>query len=278
MLVSLVIVVGLCGRDSLAQEATASSGATETSTTQPSPTQATKTAAVNEVPTEHPLLPAINIAQKSLEAMQTINDYEATFVKQERVGGQLVKQSMQMRFRERPFSVYLHYGEELAGREILYVQGKNGNQLLAHEGSGLKSLIGTVSLAVTSAEAMQENRYPITMIGMRKMLETVLDQWQEETKYGEVSVKYYPQAKLGGRPCKVIESTHPQPRRQFKFHKTRLFLDRETELPVRVEQYGFPAMPGAKPPLEEEYTYSNIRTNTGLTDRDFSTANPRYSF
>ena len=156
------------------------------------------------------------------------------------MNGKLVKQSMQMRFRDKPFSVYLNFAGDVAGREILFVQGKNGNQIQAHEGSGLKSLVGTVSLATDGVEAMQENRYPITMIGMRKMLETVLAQWQEETKYGEIDVKFYPEAKLGGRPCQVIESSHPQPRRQFKFHMTRLFIDAQTKLPVRVEQYGFP--------------------------------------
>lgn len=237
-----------------------------------------KTAAINEVPTQHPLLPAISLAEGSLKTLQTIGDYEATLVKRERLNGQLVEQKMRLRLREKPFSVYLRFAGENSGREIMYVQGRNGNQMLTHEGSGLKSLVGTVSLATDGAEAMQDNRYPITRMGMRRMLESVLQQWQEETRYGEVEVKFYPHAKLGGRSCKVIESVHPHSRRQFRFHKTRLFLDTESRLPVRVEQYGFPAMPGAKAPLEEEYTYTEIRPNVGLTDRDFSVSNPQYNF
>lgn len=237
-----------------------------------------RTAALNEVPTEHPLFPPIQLARRSLEVLQSIRDYEATFVKEERVNGRLASQTMLIRLRENPFSVYLLYGGDDAGREILYVQGQNNNQLQAHEGRGLKSLVGTVSLATDGVEALQDNRYPITMIGMRRMLETVLTQWQQETLYGEVDVRFYPAAKLGGRPCQVIESTHPQPRRQFKFHMTRLFIDAETRLPVRVEQYGFPPTPGDKPVLEELYSYSNIRTNVKLTDLDFSTDNPSYNF
>jgi hypothetical protein len=237
-----------------------------------------RTAATTEVPTQHPLFPPIQLAKKSLQAMESLTDYEATFVKEERVNGNLVTQTMQIRLRESPFSVYLLYGGDDAGREILYVQGQNNNQLHAHEGRGLKSLVGTVSLAADGVEALQGNRYPITQIGMRRMLETVLTQWQQETLYGEIDVRFYPDARLGGRPCQVIESTHPHPRRQFKFHLTRLFIDSESKLPVRVEQYGFPLRPGGTPVLEELYSYSNIRANVGLTDRDFSTKNSQYSF
>jgi len=237
-----------------------------------------KTAAITAAAADHPLHSAIGLGKKCLARMNSIEDYEATFVKRERVNGQLTQQTMQIRLREKPFSVYLRYAGDLAGREILFVRGKNNNQLLAHEGSGLKSLVGTVSLATEGVEAMQDNRYPITMIGMRRMLETILAQWEEETRYGEVDVRFYPDAKLGGRHCQVIESTHPQPRKQFRFHRTRLFIDVETGLPVRVEQYGFPPMPGAKPQIEEEYTYADIQTNVGLDDRDFSTSNPEYNF
>jgi hypothetical protein len=237
-----------------------------------------RTAAISAIPTGHPLQPAIHLARKSLAAMDSVSDYEATLVKEERLKGKLVKQTMQIRLRENPFSVYLRFGGDVAGREMLYVQGKYNNQLRAREGSGLKSLVGTVSLAVDGVEVMQDNRYPITMIGMRRMLQGVLTQWEEETRYGEVDVKFYPNATLGGRTCEVIESSHPQPRRQFSFHMTRLFIDVETRLPVRVEQYGFPTISGAKAPLEELYSYSNIRTNVGLSDVDFSTRNPNYGF
>lgn len=239
---------------------------------------AVRTAAIHEIPAEHPLLPAIKLARTSLAAMESVTDYEATLHKEERLNGKLIQQTMRIRLRESPFSVYLSFDGDSAERELLYVQGKYNNQLQAREGSGLKSLVGTVSLATDGVEAMQGNRYPITMIGMRRMLQTVLTQWEEETRYGEIDVKFYPNARLGDRSCQVIEATHPQPRRQFPFHMTRLFIDTESRLPVRVENYGFPRMPGAKPPLEELYSYSDIRTNLGLSDLDFSTENPDYNF
>ncbi len=227
---------------------------------------------------EHPLIPAIRLAQSALTKMQAIDDYETTFLKRERVNGRLVEHTMHMKLREKPFSVYLKYGEPYVGREILFIDGQNGGKMWAHEGSGLRALVGTVSLDPQGAEAMDGNRYPITMIGMRNLLETIIDQWKQESVYGEIDVKFYPDAKLRGRACKVVEASHPRRRRQFKFQKTRLYVDDETKLPIRVEQFGFPETEGGEPPLDELYEYSNLHTNVGLTDRDFDRKNPKYSF
>ena len=129
-----------------------------------------------------------------------------------------------------------------------------------------------------SDEVRSESRHSITDIGLRNMLKMIIGRWEDEAKYGECEVQYYPQAKLNQRECLVIECTHPRPRKQFKFHISRLYIDKETNLPVRSENYGFPAQPGAKPPLLEEYTYSELRTNVQLTDRDFDRNNPAYKF
>lgn len=226
---------------------------------------------------EHPLRPAIRIARGSLEKLQSVRDYEAVLTKRERINGELQHEVMRIKFREEPFSVYLKFGGENAGREVLYVEGRNQNNILAHEGSGLKALVGTVSLAPTSPEVLAASRHSITDIGLRNMLRMIIERWEDEADYGEVEVQYYHNARLGERACLVVECTHPRPRRQFRFHMTRLFIDKETQLPVRVENYGFP-MAGAMAPLEEEYTYSELRTNVGLTGTDFDRNNPSYAF
>jgi hypothetical protein len=59
---------------------------------------------------------------------------------------------------------------------------------------------------------------------------------------------------------------------------TRLYLDAATKLPVRVQNYEFPARRGGKPELVEDYFYQNLRVNTGLKDIDFDTKNPLYRF
>jgi hypothetical protein len=158
------------------------------------------------------------------------------------------------------------------------VKGQNENQLLAHEGSGLKSLVGTISLAHESPHVRAENRHPNTQIGMRNLNDQVIAGWEYEGQFGESTVQYFPEAKIGGVSCPAIECMHPQPRRQFKFHLTRLYIDAQSNLPVRVENYAFPTAPGQQPPLIEEYTYVKVQTNKGLTNQDFSPKNPAYKF
>lgn len=231
-----------------------------------------------ETQQEHPLIPALRLARQSQKVLDQVNDYEATLIKRERIDGNLIGQRIAMKLRKSPFSVYMKYERPNAGRQILYVEGQNQNQLLAREASGLTSLIGTVSLPIDSPQVMAENRHPITDVGMHRMIEMVIEQWELESKYGEIDVQFYPQAKMGNAECEVIETTHPRPRRQFKYHLSRVFIEKQSRLPIRIENYGFPQQANTPAPLLEEYTYLNVRTNVNLTAADFDRANRNYSF
>jgi hypothetical protein len=225
----------------------------------------------------HPLVPALEHAYKAREVLAGIKDYQGSFTKRERLEKKLRTSVMSVKVRTEPFSVYLLFHEPNKGREVIYVEGRNNNQLLAHE-TGFAALVGTVSRAIDSPDAMAGNRYPVTMIGLHHLLDRVIQQWEAEAQFGEVDVLYRPSNKLAGVECKVLESKHPQPRKQFKFHQTRLWIETESGLPVRVEQYDFPARGDQEAPLAEEYTYSKLQLNPGLTDRDFDIKNPNYAF
>lgn len=226
---------------------------------------------------DHPLTPALGHARVCLEKAEAMPAYETTFVKREVVGKSLINQQIRMKVRHDPFSVYMYFENPHEGREVIFVEGRNNNNLLAHE-TGLAGLIGTLELSPTGSQVMSENRYPITQAGIANMVRAVIAQWEEELKFGETEVKYYKDAKVGEFTCKVIESIHPQPRRQFKFHITRLWIDDVTGLPVRVQQFGFPTSTDAKPPVIEDYTFSNIKPDVRLTDKDFDVRNPNYKF
>jgi len=227
---------------------------------------------------EHPLTPFLKLAKQSRDAIASVHDYEALFTKRELVGRTLFTGQMMIKLRQEPFGVYLRFVDANAGREVIYAGPRYRNQLQAHEPpGGLRSLVGTVSLDPRSPTAMAEGRHPITNIGMQKMIEAQIDLWKEEMKFGECECQFYPNAKLQGTECQVCECTHPTPRRQFKFYRTRLFIDKKTNFPVRMEQWGFP-VGGSEPPLIEEYTYTDIKTNVGLTDSDFDVRNRKYHF
>jgi hypothetical protein len=110
------------------------------------------------------------------------------------------------------------------------------------------------------------------------MLETAFAIWEVDKKDPAVDVKFFPNAKLGEQACQAVQITHPQPLREQKFHLSRIYFDKETKLPVRAERFGWPRKSGDQPPLLEEYSYTNLKKNVGLTNADFDVRNPNYGF
>ncbi len=240
-------------------------------------TLSVRSASADEAAKEHPLVPAIRHAKVCLEKARVMKGYECVFAKKEVVDDEMIAQTMKMKVRHQPFSVYMYFQEPSEGREVIYVEGQNEGKLLVHE-TGLASLIGTLALAPDDSKVMAENRYPITKAGLANMVSTIISQWETESKYGEYDVKYFEDAKVGEYQCRVIESSHPQPRRQFPFHMTRLWIDEKSGLAVRVQQFGFPKKKDAKAPLMEDYTFTSIKPDVRLTDRDFDKENPSYNY
>ena len=226
----------------------------------------------------HPLYKLLEVAYKSRDELAAIEDYKCIFSKQELLrNNKLLKTTMNLKFREKPFSVYLNFIDVNAGREVIYVKGKNDNNLLVHE-AGVKAFLGTFQINPTSNDAMSENRYPVTSIGLKNMLDTVIKQWETEGKYDGITTQKRPNSKLPtGEACTVYEAIHRQ-YKEFKFHTTRLFIDDSTGLAIGVQQFGFPAKNDKAPPLIEEYFYVQIKANQKLTDVDFDPKNQSYSF
>lgn len=71
---------------------------------------------------------------------------------------------------------------------------------------------------------------------------------------------------------------HPVPRREFRFHIARVFIDDELRLPVRYEAHDWPDRQDGQSELLEEYTYINLKLNNGFVDNDFSIKNSQYHF
>lgn len=226
-------------------------------------------ARIAETPESNPLLPALKMGQKALTSLEEVADYEAVFVKKEVVNGKLVEQKMQIRFREKPFSVRLKFIAPNEGREVLYMDGRNGNKMLVQE-TGLASLVGPVSLDPRGSLAMQYTLHPITQIGVKNMLSRVLDHWLAERSSDSVSVKFYPNARIGQTECQVVEATHPAEGPAVRPHRVRLYIDKNNNLPIRVQHVTIPSGTGEQEAVIADYAYLNLKTNIGLTDKHFS--------
>jgi hypothetical protein len=232
----------------------------------------------------HPLQPALELARKGLAGLRSsIKDYSCTVVKRERIDGKLKDHEyLFAKIRHEPFSVYLYFlaPQEVKGQEVIYFDGRNDGNMLAHAGSGVRAMVGTVSLKPQSMLAMQGNRYPITEIGVENLARRLVEVAEHDKQFGECEVNFYPNAKVNGRICTCVQVQHPVPRRNFRFNLARVFIDDEWTVPIRYEAYDWPQNneAGGQPVLLEEYTYMNMKINNGFTDADFDPKNTGYKF
>lgn len=229
---------------------------------------------------EHPLLPVLKWAKEGRPEIAEIKDYTALMMKQENINGEIQDaQVMDVKIRHKPFSVYLkfRYPENIAGQEVIYIEGQNDGNMLAH-GVGVQGRFGTVKLDPNGPIAGRGNKYPITDIGMLTLIDRLVAVGEKDVKYGECEVKYYENIKDKDREYTMIHVEHPTPRKNFMFHIARILVDNELNVPVRYESYEWPTEKEEKPKLIEIYSYNNLKLNVGLTDEDFSVDNPNYGF
>ncbi len=237
----------------------------------------------------HPLDPALKRAEEGLKLIkETVSDYTATIIKRERIGGKLKEHEfIAAKIRNGkekdgkvvvPFAVYLKFlkPQAVAGREVIWVEGANENKVIAHE----TGLLGfkRFYLPPDGMLAMMGQRYPITNIGMQRLIEELLMRGANDLKHGECEVKFYKGAKVDKYVCTLIEVVHPVQRDHFTFHRARIYIDESLGVPVRYAAWSWPTEQGGEPVLEEEYTYRNIKLNVGLTDADFDPDNPAYDY
>ena len=208
-----------------------------------------------------------------------VEDYTCTLYKRERIAGRMTPlHIMSMKVRTRPQSIYLKFQQPAHGREAIYIAGRHGSKVLAHDVGLNKILAGTLALEPTSSRAMEDCRHPITEAGIGPLLHTLAKRWAIELDEDETKVSFRDDMLIGPRRCTMIESAHPHRRSEFLHHMVRVYIDQELGLPIRFEAYDWPRHPGSEPALTEEYSYIHLKLNVGLRDIDFDVANSMYSF
>lgn len=240
----------------------------------------------------HPLDPALEIAADCLKRCQSqVVDYTATVVKRERVKGSVGDyEYVFTKIRNRktdeagkvtvPLSVYMKFlkPNNIQGREVIWVEGRNGNKLHAHEGGLIGRTLPSVSLDPDGMLAMRGQLHPIYEIGIENLILKLIERGEREKQHQEVEVKFEPGAKINGRPCTVLSVKHPIQRPHFEFYLAQVFIDDEYKLPVRYAAYGWPKAGDRSNPVLEEYTYLDVKFNVGLEEADFDANNPNYKF
>lgn len=237
----------------------------------------------------HPLDQALQMAQDGLRNIQkNIDDYTCVLIKRERVNGKLGEHEyIYTKVRNhkenaagkvtQPFSVYMYFlkPSKVKGREVIYVEGKNRGRLTAHENS---RILPTVNLDPESALAMRGQLYPITEVGIENLVKKLIERGRAEKKSDNCVVSFNHNAKFNGRACTVLQVKHPEKDPKLEFYVAEVFIDKELNVPIRYVAYDFPKSQGSTPPVLEEYNYTRLKLNVGLTDEDFDVDNKNYNF
>jgi hypothetical protein len=246
----------------------------------PSPVAPQASFNLEQLPGEHPLMPALRVAQDGVKFIDAhVRDYSAILYKQERIDGELHEQEVAfVKVRHEPFSVHMFFLAPHKGRECVYIAGPNGEKGDLHaRDCGFRKKLGVFKLDPDGRLAMAGQKYPITKLGIRNLTTELISVASSDVNYGECDVRTV-QTTIGTatdqRPVTMIEVVHPTPRRNFRFHKAQIFIDNELRVPIRYASYMWPQNPGEEPPLEEAYTYLNLKLNNGFTDADFDPENP----
>ena len=207
-------------------------------------------------------------------AYARIQDYTAHFVKRERINDKLRDtEDIKLKFSE-PGRIYMRWvGPYVAGREILFVKGRDQDRALIHEPKFPSSLI-TIVTPPDSPLVLQESRYPITDVGLGRLIELLAIHVDRAVRRGELATREIPAVGASG-PAKSerrLELMTPKTAAGYIAHRAVVTIDLGTRLPVAVELFG------AKDELLASYTYKDLVVNPGLTDRDFDPTNTQYTF
>ncbi|WP_231598456.1 DUF1571 domain-containing protein [Crateriforma conspicua] len=238
-----------------------------------------------------PLDRALQMAREALDSCRAnINDYTAILVKRENVGGTIGEQEfMYTKIRNRkvasgrvvqPLSVYIQFLKPttVKGREVIYVEGQNNGNLVAHEGGFKGKFLPTVTIPPDGMLAMRGQRYPMTEVGIENLIVKLIERGETARKYPDVTCEFRRNARVKDRVCTVLQVTQPTRRPELIFYQAQIFIDDQLKVPVRYVAYDWPRRAGDPLQVIEEYTYLNLKTNVGLTDADFDPRNQAYSF
>jgi hypothetical protein len=193
-----------------------------------------------------------------------VESYTAVFHKQERVDSVLLpEETIAFRFK-RPRMVHMRWIKKpFAGREVLYVEGWNGNRLRVHEG-GLLGLI-PVSLDPRGSLAMKGNRHAVTEAGIESLVARIAENVRRGLVAREIETRDAGDAVVYGRATRRLEGVFPKSG-QGKYYCRRAVLsfDLERRVPILAEIYDWDET------LIERYGYEDLKLDVGLSDADFA--------
>lgn len=212
---------------------------------------------------------------EALRRCEDVQDYRCIFIAQERVGDNLKpQQRMEVLVRERPFSIYLHWLENMGRvRRACYIAGQivssDGREQVLVEPAGAiaRALAGTVKVDLRGAEAQNASRYTLDQFGFRNTLRRIMAENERYKSEGMLTWEPVGEGFVDGRPTILLQRRLPYDGSDGEFPNALLtiHLDRAWRVPVAIQAFADPY--GRV--LLENYVCTAVELNPGLSDEDF---------
>jgi hypothetical protein len=173
----------------------------------------------------------------------TVTNYSTILDRHERVGGELKEpETIRCLFREKPFSVYMHWTgganqAKVRADKVLYVDGRHGNQLIAHP-TGLLSFVKSAARDPLAPDVMSTTRYSIKEFGLRWALVRARQAFADAAARDELHFEYLgvqTVAEAGGRRCFAVRRDRYARPEADGVEWLLLHIDCERLVPVRSE-------------------------------------------
>lgn len=227
----------------------------------------------------------IDLLKKGIAFLQATPDYTAQFTKRELVNGELLdEQTMAIKVRHEPFSIYLKWLDYDAGREVMYVDGVNDGKMIVHSGTGWKSRLPAILMEPDSTLALQEARYPVTRAGMLALADTIVSFNQKDLEAKTYAHCHHLEDQMvGDRSCHCFVLEYKDRTANSDYRKSMTLIDKEWGIPLYIKNFGWPTDDVKLPEEEldeltllEHYVYSDVKFRAALTQLDFDHANEDY--
>ena len=201
-----------------------------------------------------------------------VSDYVGVFYNRERIGGKLDAGQTSLFKFQKPFKVYMKFIDGPSkGTEALYVEGGYENKLLVRQG-GILGLM-TFSLDPKGSLVMSRNRHPVTELGFGFLLAEFRRNVEPAVRSGELEIMRLTDETFNGRSATVVEGRFlPHGGRKYYCARFIIHMDKELLLPVADVFYD------GKDEMFEDYVFTDVKLNVGLTAKEFSRRNESYRF
>jgi hypothetical protein len=205
-----------------------------------------------------------------------VKDYRCLFLRDELMPAGMRNSQMNLKIRHEPFSVLIDY-----------VMPDRGMRAYYHASEGkLHTTAFPFPLDPNGALAKSRSKNSVAEAGLLNAIQRFCQRWETEKKLGltrvtiqdDLSLKLKVEGEKKERElsCVLITTIHdPKDRAKFQeinvaFYVTKVYFDKKTGLPFKMEGYDWPTKEKPEGELLEGYTYLDLETNVGLADKDFT--------